>query len=122
MVELKDLIAVPNIAEKLKILAKSDKKLGPNKNACEFYQAFGHPKRNCLALGHRLDELVKSGFLNDYLAESQGAQNSTVPEEDQGHGIPVYGEVHTIAGGFSGGGCTASQRKKYARAVILVEA
>jgi len=71
IVELKDLIAVPNISEKLKIPAKSDKKLGPNKNAwCEFHQAFGHPIRNCLALGNQLDELVKSDFLNDYLAES----------------------------------------------------
>ncbi|XP_068498458.1 uncharacterized protein [Phaseolus vulgaris] len=105
IVELKDLIAIPNIAERLKMPAKSDKKLGPNKNAwCEFHQAFGHPIRNCLALGHQLDELVKSSFLNDYLAESQGALNSTTSGEDQGHEIPVHGEVHTIAGGFSGGG------------------
>ena len=104
VVELKDLIAVPNIAERLKILTKSDRKLGPNKNAwCEFHQAFGHPIRNCLVLGHQLDELVKSGFLNDYLEESQGAPNSTISGEDQGHEIPVHGEVHTIAGGFSGG-------------------
>jgi len=33
----------------------------------------------------------------------------------------VHGEVHTIAGGFSGGGCTASQRKKYARSVLAVD-
>ena len=33
IVELKDLIAIPNIAERLKMPAKSDKKLGPNKNA-----------------------------------------------------------------------------------------
>ncbi|XP_068462524.1 uncharacterized protein [Phaseolus vulgaris] len=34
----------------------------------------------------------------------------------------MHGEIHTIAGGFSGGGCTASQQKKYARAVMSVEA
>ena len=57
MVELKDLLAIPNIAERLNIPAKTDKKLGPNKNAwCEFHQAFGHPIRNCLVLGHQLDE------------------------------------------------------------------
>jgi len=39
-----------------------------------------------------------------------------------GHEVPVNGEIHTIAGGFSGGGCTASQRKRYARAVMSVEA
>jgi len=109
MVELKDLIVVPNITERLKIPAKSDKKLGPNKNAWyEFHQAFGHPIHNFLALGHQLDELVKSGFLNDYLVELQGDPNSTASGEDQGHGIPVHGEVHTIARVFSGGWCTAS--------------
>jgi len=39
-----------------------------------------------------------------------------------GHEVPVHGEIHTIAGGFSGGCCTASQRKRYARAVMSVEA
>jgi len=41
---------------------------------------------------------------------------------DQEYEIPVHGEIHTISGGFSGGGCTASQQKKYARAVMSVEA
>jgi len=63
----------------------------------------------------------RSSFLNDYLAESQGAPNSTALGEDQGHEILVHGEVHTIAEGFSGGGCTASQRRKYARAMMSVE-
>jgi len=36
--------------------------------------------------------------------------------------MPVHGEIHTISGGFSGGGCTVSQRKKYARSVMSVEA
>ena len=52
MVELKDLIAVPNIAERLKIPAKTNKVLRPHKDAwCEFHQAFGHPIRSCLARG-----------------------------------------------------------------------
>ena len=70
VVELKNLIAIPNVAKRLKVPSKTDKKLGPNKNAwCEFHQAFNHPIRNCLALGHQLDELVKNGFLRDYLQE-----------------------------------------------------
>ena len=36
--------------------------------------------------------------------------------------MPIHGEINTIAGGFFGGGCTASQRKKYARGVMTVEA
>jgi len=73
-----------------------------------------------LALGHQLDELVKSGFLKDYLAESSTAAALAVPEKDQAHEMPIHGEVHTISGGFSGGGCTASQRKRYVRSVNSV--
>ncbi|XP_068498281.1 uncharacterized protein [Phaseolus vulgaris] len=72
VVELKDLIAIPNVAERLKVPPKTNKRLGPNKNAwCEFHQAFSHLIRNWLALGHQLDELVKNGFLGDYLQEKQ---------------------------------------------------
>jgi len=40
---------------------------------------------------------------------------------DHGHEVPIHGEINTIAGGFSGGGCSASQRKKYVREVNEVE-
>ncbi|XP_068503793.1 uncharacterized protein [Phaseolus vulgaris] len=123
VVELKDLIVVPNIAERLKMPTKTDKVLGPHKEAwCEFQLAFGHPIRNCLALGHQLDELVKSGFLNDYLAESQGSVTPATLGEDQRHEMPVHEEIHTISGGFLGGGCTTSQHKRYARSVMTMEA
>jgi len=123
VVELKDHIAIPDIAERLKIPPKRDKKLRPNKNAwCEFHQAFNHLIRNCLALGHQLDELVKNNFPKDYLQGKQGAKDVAVTGGDQGHEVPVHGEIHTIFEGFSGGGCTASQRKRYAQAVMSVEA
>jgi len=121
VVELKDLIAVPNIADRLRPPVKSDKVLGPHKDSwCEFHEAFGHHINNCLALGHQLDELVKNGFLKDYLDGSATVAASTVPEEDQAHEMPIHGEVHTISGGFSGGGPTASQRKRYVRTVNSV--
>jgi len=83
LVELKELIVVPNIAERLKMPAKTGKRLRPNKNAwCEFHQAYDHPVRNCLALGHQLDELVMNGFPKDYLLESQGAQTLAAPGGD----------------------------------------
>ena len=88
VVELKDLIAILNIADRLKVTPKTVKKLGPNKNAwCEFYQAFCHTIRNCLALGHKLDELVKNGFLRDYLQEKQGAEDVAVTGGDRGHEV-----------------------------------
>ncbi|XP_068473781.1 uncharacterized protein [Phaseolus vulgaris] len=125
VMELKDLIAVPSIADRLRPPVKSDRVLGPRKESwCEFHEAFGHHIDNCLALGYQLDELVKNGFLKDYLMKKQAGRSSgSQPEgsEGQQHEAPVLGEIHTIAGGFSDGGCTASQRKRYARSVMSVE-
>jgi len=102
---------------------KIDKRLGPNENACcEFHKAYEHPIRNCLALGRQLDELVKNGLLRDYLQEKQGTKDAAATGGGLGHEVPVHGEVHTIARGFSGGGYTASQRRRYARTVMSVEA
>ncbi|XP_068476658.1 uncharacterized protein [Phaseolus vulgaris] len=117
---LADLIAIPNIAVRLKVPEKvSDKVLGPKPDAwCEFHQSFGHSLDSCLALGYQLDDLVKRGFLKDYLLDKRTGQASSsqpASSEGQQHEVPTHGEIHTIAGGFSGGGCTASQRKKYAR-------
>jgi len=121
VVELKDLIVVPNIANRLRPPVKTDKVLGPQKDSwCEFHEAFRHHINNCLALGHQLDELVKNGFLKDYLAGSATAAALAAPEEDQAHEMPIHGEVHTISGGFSRGGPTASQRKRYVRTVNFV--
>jgi len=121
VVELKDLIVVPNIADRLRPLVNADKVLGLHKDVwCEFHQAFGHHINKYLALGHQLDEFVNNGFLKDYLAGSSTAAALTVPEEDQAHEMPIHGEVHTISGGFSGGGCTSYQRKRYVRSVNSV--
>ena len=79
---------------------------------------------SCLSLGYQLDDLVKSGFLNDYLLDRRtGGALSSQPAggEAQQHEMPTHGEIHTIAGGFSGGVCTASQRKRYARSVMTVD-
>ena len=52
-----------------------------------------------------------------------GGASSSQPAvgEAQQHEMPTHGEIHTIAGGFSDGGCTASQRKRYARSVMTVD-
>jgi len=81
--------------------------MGPNKNAwCEFHQENGHYIRNCSALAHQ---------------EPQDDQALVTSKADQGHEVPIHRKVNTIFGGFSGGGCTASQRKKYTRGVMTVE-
>ena len=63
---------------------------------------------------------MKTGFLKDYLAGSITTTAMATPEEGQAHEIPTHGEVHTISGGFSGRGPTASQRRKYVRSVSSV--
>jgi len=75
---LADLIAIPNIAARLKVPEKTtDKVLGPKPDAwCEFHKSFGHSLNSCLALGYQLAELVKCGFLKDYLLEKQAGQPS----------------------------------------------
>jgi len=94
VVELKDLIVVPNIAERLKMPVKTDKVLGPHKDAwCEFHQAFGHPINNCLALWHQLDELVKSSFLNDYLAGPLGTKPTRCPSTGRSTPSQVEGAL-----------------------------
>ena len=70
---LADLIAIPNIAARLKVPEEtSDKVLGPKPDMwCEFHKGFGHSINSCLSLGHQLAELVKCGFLKDYLLEKR---------------------------------------------------
>ncbi|XP_068497885.1 uncharacterized protein [Phaseolus vulgaris] len=123
---LADLIAIPNITARLKVPEKTTEKvLGPKPDTwCEFHKSFGHSINSCLALGYQLAELVKCGFLKDYLLEKQAGQSAgsqPAGNEGQQHEVPVHGEIHTIAGGFSGGGCTVSQRMKYARSVMSGE-
>ena len=110
---LADQIAIPNIAARLKVPEKTTNKvLGPKPDAwCEFHKSFGHSINSCLALGYQLAELVKCGFLKDYLLEKQTGQSSgsqPAGSEGQQHEVPIHSKIHTIAGGFSGGGCTAS--------------
>jgi len=73
---------------------------------------------NCIVLGYQLLRLVKVGFLQDYLVGGQEESKQESPSEEQMHEVPIHGEINTIFGGFSGGGCTTSQRKKYAREVM----
>ena len=67
-----------------------------------------------------MDELVKNGFLKDYLAGTIATTATAAPETGQAHEVPTHGELHTISSGFSEGGPTASQRKKYVRSMSSV--
>jgi len=61
-ISLKELIAIPDVADKLKSPPKGDMNLELSKGTwCEFHKAFGHGVRNCLTLGYHLVAMVKDG-------------------------------------------------------------
>jgi len=65
---------------------------------------------------------VKDGFLKKYLEGNQEGLKEEIASTDQGHEVPVHGELNTISRGFLGGGCSVSKRKKYTREVMAIEA
>jgi len=69
-----------------------------------------------------LARLVKDRVLKEYLEGNHEGTKEEIAPRDQVHEVPVHGEVNTISGGFSRGGCTASKPKKYTREVMVVEA
>ena len=98
---LVDLIAIPNIAARLKVLEKvSDKVLGPKPDTwCEFHKSFGHSLDSCLALGYQLAEVVECGFLKDYLLDKRtGQASSSQPASSEGkqHEVPIHGEILSL--------------------------
>jgi len=81
--DLQELIVISNMTDRLKSPPKTNRRLGPSKDTCcEFHKAFGHNLRNCLALGHQLNELVRNDFLKEYLQEKQGTPTSVAPAGD----------------------------------------
>ena len=75
----------------------------------------------CTTLGHQLTDLVKDGFLKEYLEDSQEGPQGEVALREAVHETPIHGELNTIFGGFSGGRSSATKCKRYARAVISLE-
>jgi len=75
----------------------------------------------CIALGHELDDLVKDGFLKEYLKDSQEEPQGEVVLREPVHETPIHGELNTIFKGFSRGGSSATKCKWYARAMMSLE-
>ena len=115
----KELLSIPGMADKLRFPPKSDRNLGSrNETWCEFHKGFGYDVEHCITLGYQLADLVKDGFFKEYLEGSQEGSKEESATTNQGHEVLVHGELNTI----SGGGCSASKRKKYAREVMAIEA
>jgi len=102
---------------------KADKNLGGRKDIwCKFHKGFGHGIERCMALGYQLVELLKDGFLKEYLEVDQGEPHEEVDLRDQAHKVPVHAELNTISGGFSGVGSTTTKCKRYTSTMMSLEA
>ena len=72
----------------------------------------------CIALSYQLANLVKVGFLKEYLEVNQEEPKGEATTMDQTHETPIHGDLNTIARGFSRGGNLASKSKRYAWVVM----
>jgi len=121
-INIEEAVAIPETIEKLRFPQKPDKILGSRNDVwCEFHKGFGHSIERCLALGHQLTELLREGFLKEYLETSLEEPQGEVISAKQTHEVPVNGKLNTISQGFSGGGSTATKHKRYARVVMSLD-
>jgi len=96
--------------------------LGSRSDAwCDFHRAYGHRIERCIAPSYQLANLVKEGFLEEYLEVNQEEPKGKAMSTDQTHETPIHGDLNTIAGGFSGGGNSTSKCKQYAQAVMSLD-
>jgi len=75
----------------------------------------------CMALGYQLAELLKGGFLKEYLEADQGEPQGKDALRDPSHEAPVQAELNSISGGFFGGRNSATKGKRYVRFVMTLE-
>jgi len=107
------------VANRLKFPQKTDQLLGSRRDTwCDFHRAYGHDIEGWIALSYQLANLVKKGFLEEYIKVGQEESKGEAISLTQTHETPMHGDLNTIAGGFFGGGNTDSKRKRYARTVM----
>ncbi|XP_039687900.1 uncharacterized protein [Medicago truncatula] len=95
------------------------KYMGLNKDAwCKYHQVLGHGTNDCIHLKREIEKLIQSGKLRGY---TKNADDRRRPESTQDKpALEPKHTLHTISGGFAGGGESGKLRKKYARQVILL--
>jgi len=68
----KELIGMAGVADRLKFSQKTDRFLGSGRDTwCDFHKAYGHDIERSISLSYQLANLVKEGFLKEYLEVSQ---------------------------------------------------
>ena len=103
---------------------------GPNMGThwdgwCRYHMIRGHDTDSCIHLRQEIEKLIQSGKLRGYTKETKG-EDKRKSERDQkarkeGHNEEQRHTLHTISGGFAGGGESSSSCKKYVRQVMLCQ-
>ena len=121
-VPCKELIGMAGVADRLEFTQQRDRFLGLRRDTwCAFHTTYGHDFEWCIAISYQLANLVKDGFLKEYLELSQEESKGETTSMEQTHETLIHGNLNTIAVGFSGGGNSTSKNKRYARAVMSLD-
>ncbi|XP_016191477.1 uncharacterized protein LOC107632294 [Arachis ipaensis] len=101
---------------------------------CAFHQKYGHTTDDCVIAKDVLEKLARQGLLDKYIdtrgqrknTEGLGNQQKTIDNpRDKGRKVendnnPPRRIINCISGGFAGGGCTSSARKRSYRAMMTM--
>ncbi|XP_072061996.1 uncharacterized protein [Arachis hypogaea] len=101
---------------------------------CAFHQKYGHTTDDCVIAKDVLEKLARQGLLDKYIdsraqrrnMEDLGQQpKATDNSRDKGKKVdsdinPPRRIINCISGGFAGGGCTNSARKRSYRAMMTM--
>ncbi|XP_057747865.1 uncharacterized protein LOC130967060 [Arachis stenosperma] len=101
---------------------------------CAFHQKYGHTTDDCVIAKDLLEKLARQGLLDKYIdirgrrrnTEDLGQQpKATDNSRDKGEKVdsdinPPRRIINCISGGFTGGGCTNSARKRSYRAMMTM--
>ncbi|XP_072087029.1 uncharacterized protein [Arachis hypogaea] len=101
---------------------------------CAFHQKYGHTTDDCVIARDVFEKLARQGLLDKYI-DSRGRKRSTdelgqqskISDNSRDKGKKVDNDINLpcriincISGGFTGGGCTNSARKRSYRAMMTM--
>ncbi|XP_015962360.1 uncharacterized protein LOC107486329 [Arachis duranensis] len=100
-----------------------NKKGGSRGDYCEYHKMYGYSTNDCYDIKNVIERLDRKGRLDRYLMErSDNYGKRKRDDEDRRDPPPQTPErhIHTISGGFAGGGLTKSSRKRHLKRVHQV--
>jgi len=94
--------------------------MGNDRNSwCKYHKVKGHDNDSCVHLRQEIEKLLQTGKLQGYAEESRSEdrkkdeRDQTTRKEGQEEVRKDSHTLHTISGGFYGGGESSSSQKRY---------